>query len=74
MMTLATAVPLDTSDLVESHRLHQIHRGLEDNLVIAAVLRAHADFLVTNDTKIIKHALVPSLSPIDMLRLLQTYE
>ena len=74
MMTLATAVPLDASDLMESRRLHQVHRDLEDNLVIAAALRANADYLVTNDMKIIKHALVPSLSPADMLHLLQSYQ
>lgn len=73
-MASATAVPLDSSDLVESRRLHQVHRDLEDNLVIAAALRAKADYLVTNDRKIIKHALVPSLSPADMLHLLQTYQ
>lgn len=74
MMASATAVPLDSSDLMESRRLHQVHRDLEDNLVIAAALRAKADYLVTNDMKIIKHALVPSLSPADMLHLLQTYQ
>lgn len=74
MMTLATVAPLDSSDVMEGRRLHKIHRDLEDNLVIAAALHANADYLATNDMKIIKHALVPSLSPADMLHLLQTYE
>lgn len=70
MRELAAAVGADESDLWLAERFHGLHPDLEDDLVIAAVERSRADFLVTFDERLIRRAPVAALTPADVLALL----
>ncbi len=69
MEELATVVPLDQSDIWIATKYRAIHADFEDDLVLAAAERAKADFLVTNDEALIRHAPVAALMPKDLLAL-----
>ena len=66
LLELATVVGADTSDawLAQKHRA--LHDDFEDDLVLAAAIRSKADFLITADASLLKHAPVAALSPADM--------
>lgn len=68
----ATAVGLDASDVWLAHKFKPVHDDFEDNLVVAAARRAKADYLVTNDERLLRHSPVAALSPRDMLALLRS--
>lgn len=70
----ATIVPADTSDVTVARYFHQIHRDFEDDLILAAVERSGADYLITNDKKLRTHAPVAAITPADMLTLLESFE
>lgn len=70
----ATIVPADTSDITVARYFHQIHRDFEDDLVLAAVERSGADYLITSDKRLRAHAPVAALTPADMLALLKAFE
>ena len=53
---------------------HQIHRDFEDDLILAAMERSGADYLVTNDKRLRTHAPVAAITPADMLTLLESFE
>ena len=65
MRAVATAVGADESDVWQACRYLQLTGDLEDNMVLAAAERAKADFLVTNDMRLIAKATVPAFSPKD---------
>ena len=67
----ATVVGADQSDSWVALKMKDAHFDYEDNLVIAAALRAKPQFLVTNDRKLIAHSPVATVSPDDALRFLQ---
>lgn len=67
---LATAVGADVSDLWLARKYLSVHKDFEDNLVLAACRRAGADYLVTNDQKLLRHADVCAKTPEEMRRLL----
>lgn len=70
----ATAVGLDASDVWLAHKFKPVHDDFEDNLVVAAARRAKADYLVTNDERLLRHSPVAALSPRDMLALLRSLD
>ena len=70
----ATIVPADTSDVTVARYFHQIHSDFEDDLVLAAVERSGADYLITNDKRLRAHAPVAAITPADMLTLLESFE
>lgn len=70
IMSQATAVGADGSDLWLADKYLSTHSDFEDNLVLAACQRAHVDYLVTNDQKLIQHANVMAKTPADMVALL----
>lgn len=72
MMDVATAVGLDASDVWLARKLQANHPDFEDNFVIAAVMRSSADFLVTNDQKLLLHSPVPTLNTADMAQHLRS--
>ena len=55
---LAIAVPCDHTDIWMATRQRKIHGDFEDDLVIAAAIRSHADLLVTLDERLRAHATV----------------
>ena len=71
MRNIATAVPVDSSDLYLVCKHRELHDDLEDDLVLAACKRAHANYLVTLDRKLLAHAPVQAATPEDMLGLLR---
>lgn len=68
---VATSVGSDESDAWLARKYRAIHQDFGDNLVVAAAARAHADYLVTNDEALLKHTPVATISPADLLSLLQ---
>lgn len=71
MRELATPVGVDASDFWLAERYRSLHSDFEDNLVLAAVERAHADLLVTSDAKLITHAPCTALTPADAAALIK---
>ena len=71
MQHLATPIPVDRSDFYLACKHRDIHDDLEDDLVIAACQKAHANYLVTLDRKLLAHAPVEAVTPSDMLKLLR---
>lgn len=68
MLEIATAVAIDQSDIGFSIKLKSLHRDFEDNLVLAAMERSGASYLVTLDEKLIVHSPYATMNPEDMLR------
>ena len=62
MRKLAYVVPADDTDVVEAAIMRTAHPDFEDNLVVAAALRAQADYLVTSDKSLARHAPIECLS------------
>ena len=73
MREIATAVPFDCADLYLACKFRDTHDDLEDDLVLAACQRVHANYLVTNDRDLLAHAPagVTALTPAGMLDLLR---
>lgn len=71
MREVATAIPVDSSDLYLMARLRDLHNDFVDDLVMAACERAKANYLVTNDRKLLMHATVDARTPRQMLELLR---
>lgn len=67
LQLIATAVGVDDSDIWLARKYQSLHDDFEDNLVLAAVERSKADFLVTSDEKLIKHAPCAAFDPQSML-------
>ena len=70
MRELATPVPVDASDFYLACKFRDLHDDLEDDLVLAACERAHANYLVTNDRRLLAHAPVDARTPSQMIELL----
>ena len=70
----ATAVGADASDLWLADKYLALHRDYEDNLVLAACKRAAADYLVTNDRKLLEHADIAAKTPRQMMPILALAE
>lgn len=62
LKSIATAVGCDQSDVWLACAQRPLHDDYEDNLVVAAAQRAHADCLVTNDEQLLRHSPVATLS------------
>ena len=67
MEEVATAVGADSSDIWLARKWQRVHGDFEGCLVLAAARRAQADYLVTSDETLLRHAPVPALSPEDFL-------
>ena len=66
----ATVVGSDASDAWLALKLRDTHFDYEDNLVVAAALRADPRFLVTGDRTLITHSPVATVTPGDALHYL----
>lgn len=71
MQEQATAIGSATADLWLASKLRDEHAEIEDNLIVAACMRIEADYLVTNDEKLLRHAPVATVTPQQMVRLLE---
>lgn len=70
MQEIATAVGADASDIWLAEKLKTLHSDFEDNMVLAACKRCEADYLISNDKKLVSKGIVPALSSADALILL----
>ena len=71
MDEIATAVGADSSDIWLARKYQRIHTDFEDCMVLAAAQRAKADYLVTSDEALLRHAPVAALSVDDFLALVR---
>ena len=67
---LATVVGSDSSDAWLALKMRDTHDDYEDNLVVAAALRAKPRLLVTNDRVLLSHCPVATATPADALKFL----
>lgn len=70
MQEVATAIPVDAHDVALACSFRDVHDDLEDDLVLAACQRAHANYLVTTDTSLATHAPIEAKTPAQMAELL----
>lgn len=66
LMHIVTVVPVGRGECLDAMALRVLHDDFEDNLVLAAVREVDADFLVTGDSQLVRHAPVACLAPEDM--------
>lgn len=71
MREIATPVPADVSDFYYAQKYRPLHGDLEDDLVLAGCARARANYLVTTDKRLLRHADVAAKTPAEMLELLK---
>lgn len=71
MREVAAAISVDSGDLYLAAKLRDVHNDLEDDLIMAACERAKANYLITNDRKLLAHATVDSRTPAQMVELLR---
>ena len=69
MRELATAVGVDESDLWLACKFRSLSPDLGDAMVFAAMQRSRADYLVTLDARLARHAPFAALSPDDLCAL-----
>ena len=70
MCEVATAVGMDEADVWKARKYRSVTGDLEDNMVLAAAERVHANYIVTSDQDLIQHSTVAALTPTDMLSVL----
>lgn len=63
-------LPVGRAETLQAFTYKPVHRDFEDNLVVAAARSANADFVVTNDQSLLRHAPIACLSSADMLAFL----
>jgi len=74
MQEVATPVGMDLSDVWLASKWRQVDGDLEDNLVRAAAKRAKVDLVVTWDRGMLAKAVVPTVTPVDALAEMETWE
>lgn len=70
MRQVATAIPVDATDVSLACKLRDSHDDFEDDLVLVSCSRARANYLVTNDRKLISRSHICAKTPEEMLALL----
>ena len=71
MCQIGTPVAMDMSDTWIAQHLRSDHEDLEDNLVIAACMRADAGYLVTADKELKMNSRIATLLPHQALAVLE---
>lgn len=72
--SFAAVIRADGADAWLARKYRAVHSDFEDNLVVAAAVRANADFVVTNDEQLLKHAPVATITPAGLIRLLDAFD
>lgn len=70
VLDTALVVPIGRGECFDAVTMKVLHDDFEDDLILAAAREVKADFLVTSDEKLMKHAPVACLTPMDMAALL----
>ncbi len=71
MRSLACAIGCDEGDVEVACKHRVVHSDYEDDLLIAAALRADATALVTSDEALLRHCPVATMDPVDACRWLK---
>ena len=71
MQQWATPIGSSTAELWLASKLRDEHSGFEDNLIVAACRRIDADYLVTHDERLMRHAPVATATPGCLAKLLE---
>lgn len=71
IMELSMVVPVGRNEALRAMTYRELHDDFEDDLILAAAARVDVDFVVTNDTALMRHAPVACLCPADMLAFLR---
>ena len=66
-------VGADESDVWLAKKHRGVHGDFEGNLVVAAALRADADYIVTNDEDLLKHSPVATVTPQAFVALMDAF-
>ena len=69
MAELGAPVGADVSDFWRARKYRSVHADLEDNLVLAAVDRSQAGYLVTSDEALLRKSSMPALTAHDFLQM-----
>lgn len=69
MRRFSTVVGADASDVVEATALRADHDDYEDNLIVAAALRACVTYIVSSDKTLQRHSCVPCIGLEEALKL-----
>ena len=64
-------IPVGRAETLQALAYKPVHGDFEDNLVVAAARSANADFVVTNDAALLRHAPIACLSSADTLAFLR---
>lgn len=70
MLECATPVALDYADIWLATKLRSLHEDFEDDVIVASLRRANADYLVTDDAELIRHFPDDAMSVADAIALL----
>lgn len=62
MRRQSTVIGADHSDMIEAMTLRHAHGDYEDNLIVAAAMRAKASHIVSSDEQLRKHSPIPCIS------------
>ena len=69
MAELGAPVGADVSDFWRARKYRSVHPDLEDNLVLAAVDRSQAGYLITSDEALLRKSGTPALTAHDFLQM-----
>jgi predicted nucleic acid-binding protein len=72
MQEIATAVPFDAGDFYQCAKFRDLHDDLEDDVIMSACVRSKANYLVTNDRKLLAHSPIDARTPRQMMELFHT--
>lgn len=71
VMGLSLIVPVGQNEALRAMTYRDLHDDFEDDLLLAAAARVDADYVVTSDRALLRHAPVACLDPADMRALLR---
>ena len=71
VMELSMIVPVGQNEALRAMTYRDLHDDFEDDLLLAAAARVDADYVVTSDRALLRHAPVACLDPADMRALLR---
>lgn len=71
LMSMATAVGADAGDVWLGKKHRAVHDDFEDDMAMAAALRAQPDYLVTNDHELLRHSSYATVDAQDAIKPLE---
>ena len=72
LMDFALVVPVGQAEALQAMAYRTVHGDFEDDLILAAAKRVEADYVITSDEELLRHASVGCLTVQDGLALLRS--